>query len=161
MPEAWKTTAVLSVAVAGIALPVLADQWSGVSSAPPAGLAVSPGSQAFEIGSDTAGFSLNGGIVTEQIGALNRAMDVDATQQLRLSAVRSVGATTGYLTLGGLQAAANGEHWYSPVVGFGMRVSLNRGIQLSGEILHHETDVSTGGPNESGETLLVRAAFRF
>lgn len=161
MPEAWKTTAVMSVAVAVFALPVFAEQWSQVPSIPLADFAVSPGAQAFEIGSDASAFLLNGGIVTEQIGALNRALDVDETQQLRLSAVRTIGATTGYLTLGGLQAAADGEHWYSPVVGLGMRVSLNRGIQLSGEILHHETDVSTGGPNESGETLLVRAAFRF
>lgn len=161
MPEVRKARVLMPLAVAIVALPVLADQWGSRPAAQQPSLTAAPAVQAFEFANADSSLMLIGGIVLDQSGALNRALNADETHQLRLNAGYTVGETTGYLTLGGLQAVAGNSHWFGPVVGLGMRVSLNHGVQLSGEILHHETAPNAGGSQGRSETLSVRAAFRF
>lgn len=161
MPKIRKARVVLPLMIAIVALPVLADQWGYRSAAQRPSVTAAPAVQAFEFANSDSSLLLNGGILLDQSGALNRALQADETHQLRLNASYSVGETTGYLTLGGLQAVAGGNHWYGPVVGLGMRVSLNHGVQLSGEILRHDTPPNAVGGGGHAETLSVRAAFRF
>lgn len=80
---------------------------------------------------------------------------------LRLNAGYAFGSATGYIALGSQRQHSAAGAGSAPVIGFGMRVSLNRALQLSGEILHHEGDGSQGAGGGRGETLSLQAAFRF
>lgn len=82
-------------------------------------------------------------------------------RQFRVNAGYSVGATTGYLIFGGSMPQSEASISVHPVVGLGMRVSLNRALQLSGEIIHHDLSGNDRSDGATGETLSVQAAFRF
>jgi len=49
----------------------------------------------------------------------------------------------------------------SQVFGLGLRVSVNRVLQMTGEFLHHDVDPAAAQAGKGGEILSVRAAFRF
>ncbi|MEW2913613.1 hypothetical protein [Leisingera sp. JC11] len=116
---------------------------------------------AFGYGDGEGGFVFGGSLATGQNGPLTRAVQAEETHQLRLHAGYDFGPATGFVTLGGLQAEASGGRRRGPLFGFGMRVSLNRALQLTGEILHHEAGPKDGSASPRGETLAVSAAFRF
>lgn len=115
----------------------------------------------FSLGHGAGGLLFGGSLATGQTGALTRAVQADETHQLRLQAGYEFGQTTGFVTVGGLQAEASSGRRLGPLFGLGMRVSLNRMLQVTGELLHHEAGPRDGGNGRTGETLSVSAAFRF
>ncbi|MBY6138319.1 hypothetical protein KUV26_02615 [Leisingera daeponensis] len=119
--------------------------------------------QAFEFGYglDSDGVIIGGRLATGQNGPLTRADLAEETHQLRLHAGYDFGPATGFVTVGGLQAEASSGRRHGSLFGFGMRVSLNRALQLTGEILHHEAGAKDGSVSLRGQTLAVSAAFRF
>ncbi|MEX0305101.1 MAG: hypothetical protein AB3N24_22010 [Leisingera sp.] len=92
---------------------------------------------------------------------LTQSAQADEARHLRLLAGYDFGPATGYVTLGRLQARSSGDRREGALLGLGMRVSLNRVLQVTGELLHHEAGPKTGGAGPRGETLSVSAAFRF
>ena len=108
-----------------------------------------------------SGLVFGGSVATENSGHLTQAVQAEQTHQLRLHAGYEMGPATGFVTVGGLQAESSGERRYGTLFGFGMRVSLNQALQLTGELLHHEAGAGHGNTLRSGETLAIGAAFRF
>lgn len=83
------------------------------------------------------------------------------TERVDLRAGYDFGRTLGYVTLGShedpsWQGGGSGETF-----GIGLRVSINRALQLTGEFLHHSFRASETDDRQQVETLAVRAAFRF
>ncbi len=116
---------------------------------------------AFRYGQGADGLILGGSVATRQTGPLTRTLQAEETHQLRLHAGYDFGPATGFVTVGGLQAEDSGRRRHGTLFGFGMRVSLNRALQLTGELLHHEAGPRDGSGSPRGETLAVSAAFRF
>ncbi|KIC37491.1 membrane protein [Leisingera sp. ANG-M7] len=116
---------------------------------------------AFGYSEGSDGLILGGSVATGQTGPLTRALQVEETHQLRLHAGYDFGPATGFVTVGGLQAEDSGRRRLGTLFGFGMRISLNRALQLTGELLHHEAGPRDGSGSPRGETLAVGAAFRF
>ncbi|WP_254604208.1 hypothetical protein [Leisingera sp. ANG59] len=116
---------------------------------------------AFGYGQDSEGLILGGSVATGQTGPLARALQAEETHQLRLHAGYDFGPATGFVTVGGLRAENSGRSRHGTLFGFGMRVSLNRALQLTGELLHHEAGPRDGSGSPRGETLALGAAFRF
>lgn len=83
----------------------------------------------------------------------------DDSQMLQLRAGIDLGRTLGYVTFGERQQGSDQER--NQVIGLGVRVSVNRILQMSGEILHHAPASSPNGAALGDETLSFRAAFRF
>ncbi|WP_259965622.1 hypothetical protein [Leisingera aquaemixtae] len=104
---------------------------------------------------------LGGTVSSNRSGILTRAVQAEETHQLRLHAGYDFGPATGVVTLGGVQAEGSGGRRQGTLFGLGMRVSLNRALQLRGEVLHHEAGPRDGSGRPRGETLSVSAAFRF
>lgn len=104
---------------------------------------------------------LGGTVSSNRSGLLTRAVQAEETHQLRLHAGYDFGPATGVVTLGGVQAESSGGRRQGTLFGLGMRVSLNRALQLRGEVLHHEAGPRDGSGRPRGETLSVSAAFRF
>ncbi|WP_264213590.1 hypothetical protein [Leisingera thetidis] len=131
-----------------------AEVWSG---------AFSGGTRSFQLayGREFGGVFLGGSVAAGQTGLLTRAVQADETHQLRLQAGYEFGQAAGFVTFGGVQAEAAGGARQGPVIGLGMRVSLNRALQLTGELLHHEAGPKDGSASPRGETLSLSAAFRF
>ncbi|KIC27430.1 membrane protein [Leisingera sp. ANG-M6] len=115
----------------------------------------------FGYGQGADGLIFGGSLSTGQTGPLTRALQAEETHQLRLQAGYDFGPATGFVTVGGLQAEASSGRRHGSLFGFGMRVSLNRALQLTGELLHHEAGPTDGSASPRGETLAVSAAFRF
>lgn len=108
------------------------------------------------------GSILFGGTVgSNRSGLLTRAVQAEETHQLRLHAGYDFGPATGVVTLGGLQAETSSGKREGTLFGLGMRASLNRALQLRGEVLHHEAGPRDGSGRPRGETLSISAAFRF
>ena len=112
-------------------------------------------------GGEIGGVILGGAVGSERSSVLARAVQADEARHLRLLAGYDFGPATGYVTLGRLQARSSGSRREGALMGLGMQVSLNRALQLTGELLHHEAGPKTGGAGPRGETLSVSAAFRF
>lgn len=127
----------------------------------PAAAAAEARSFQFALGQGAGGLLFGGSLATGQTGVLTRAIQAEETHQLRLQAGYEFGQATGFVTVGGLQAEAAGGRRLGPLFGLGMRVSLNRMLQVTGELLHHEAGPRDGDVARSGETLSVSAAFRF
>lgn len=83
----------------------------------------------------------------------------DDSQMLQLRAGIDLGRTLGYVTFGERQQGSDQER--NQVIGLGVRVSVNRILQMSGEFLHHAPGSSPNGATLGDETLSFRAAFRF
>lgn len=171
MPMVRKTTlthafaAGLSVGLA-FAQPSFAEGWARplfsnrVQAASGAG---STEPQAFQLAflQEFGSFILGGTVASRRSGLLTRAVRADETHQLRLHAGYDFGPATGVVTLGGLQAETATGKRNGALFGLGMRVSLNRALQLRGELLHHEAGPKDGSGRPRGETLSLTAAFRF
>ncbi|MFW8636401.1 hypothetical protein [Cribrihabitans pelagius] len=110
---------------------------------------------------DFGSLVLGGMVALTQDGPLARALEAEETRQLRARAGYDFGPALGYVTLGRVQAATGGGRSSGPVLGLGMRVSLNRALQLTGELLHHQAGPASGPAAPRGETLSLGAAFRF
>lgn len=171
MPMVRKT-ALSHALAAGLALalavgqPGSAEEWarplfsnqiraaSGTGSAEP---------QAFQLAflQEFGSLFLGGTVSSNRSGLLTRAVQAEETHQLRLHAGYDFGPATGVVTLGGVQAESSGGRRQGTLFGLGMRVSLNRALQLRGEVLHHEAGPRDGSGRPRGETLSVSAAFRF
>lgn len=83
------------------------------------------------------------------------------SQQLHLRAGYDFGDALGYVTLGEVQHGASSGLAPSQVFGLGLRVSVNRVLQMTGEFLHHDVDSANALAGQDGDILSVRAAFRF
>ena len=83
------------------------------------------------------------------------------SQQLQLRAGYDFGRALGYLTVGERQHGTGAQEGRSQVYGIGLRVSVNRVLQMSGEILRHAPSAPVVGQGEDDDILSVRAAFRF
>lgn len=171
MPMVQKTTLCKSLA-AGLAMAAMHGHavFAGDHRGPlfnasfDAVLSNSPGeAHAIEFGYDqgTDRLILGGSLATGQTGLLTQAVQAEETHQLRLQAGYDFGPATGFVTLGGIQAEASSGRRHGSLFGFGMRVSLNRALQLTGELLHHEAGPKDGSASPRGDTLAVSAAFRF
>ncbi len=81
-------------------------------------------------------------------------------EQFSLRAGYDFGNSLGYVSLGRQQSQGQFVENESEVLGIGMRVSLNRALQLTGEYLHHRkpAEAATG---LSASRLTIGAAFRF
>ncbi|QAX29622.1 hypothetical protein ETW24_09730 [Leisingera sp. NJS204] len=115
----------------------------------------------FAYGRHLGGMILAGTVTMEQSGLLTQAVQAEETRQLRLHAGYDFGPATGFVTLGRVQAETSSGSRQGPLFGLGMRVSLNRALQVTGELLHHEAGPRDGTASPRGETLSVSAAFRF
>lgn len=109
----------------------------------------------------SGGLLLGGAAIPGRIGVQSLAAPAEQRRQLRLHAGYDFGPVTGFVTVGGVAEELSGGPRQAPVFGFGMRVSLNRALQLTGELLHHDAGPLAGGASPGGETLSVSAAFRF
>ncbi|WP_156927463.1 hypothetical protein [Leisingera methylohalidivorans] len=134
--------------------------YSGEASAA-AGTAGTARSFQFAFGRQLGGMFLSGTVMMEQSGLLTTAVQAEETHQLRLHAGYDFGPATGFVTLGGVQAETSSGSRQGPLFGLGMRFPLNRALQVTGELLHHEAGPRDGSASPRGETLSVRAAFRF
>ncbi|MFW8593173.1 hypothetical protein [Cribrihabitans neustonicus] len=110
---------------------------------------------------DFGSLVLGGMVALTQDGPLARALEAEETRQLRARAGYDFGPALGYVTLGRVEADTRAGRSSGPVLGLGMRVSLNRALQLTGELLHHQAGPSSGSSASQGETLSLGAAFRF
>ncbi|WP_424977536.1 hypothetical protein [Leisingera sp. S232] len=119
--------------------------------------------QSFEIrySHEADGLVVGGSLATGQNGPLTRAVQAEQTHELRLHAGYDFGPATGFVTVGRMQAEASQGRRHGALFGFGMQVSLNRALQLTGELLHYEVGPKDGSASPRGETLAVSAAFRF
>lgn len=162
----WILPAVIGAA-AGHVPPLCAEGWGpnlpqgSTLYGPSAAAAASPGLT----GLGQGGLILDSQVVGQprEHSAGGRAALAGAGQvgALRVNAGYGFGAATGYVAIGSLRQQPGSDDSHTPVVGIGMRVSLNRALQLSGEILHHEGRSGHGASGSAGETLSLQAAFRF
>ncbi|KIC11393.1 hypothetical protein RA19_08645 [Leisingera sp. ANG-M1] len=146
-------------------LPALADGLGQplISTSGPAVAAAETSNRTFQLayGQEIGSLILGGSVAREHSGVLARAVQADEARHLRLLAGYDFGPATGFVSVGRLQARSSGRKTEGPLLGLGMRVSLNRALQLTGELLHHEAGTTGSGAREGGETLSVTAAFRF
>lgn len=83
------------------------------------------------------------------------------SEQVNLRAGYDFGQSLGFVTFGRQQDP--GENGAGPrqILGLGMRVSLNRALQLTGEFLHYSPAHSGNDNGHSQNSLSIKAAFRF
>jgi hypothetical protein len=82
-------------------------------------------------------------------------------EQFSLRAGYDFGNSLGYVSLGRQQMPGGNGQAETEVLGVGVRVSLNRAIQLTGEYLHHTHAGSESASSFTVNQLSVGAAFRF
>lgn len=87
--------------------------------------------------------------------------DGEVSRQLRLLAGYDFGRTVGYVTVGQDHQGAGPNLSRSQVYGVGLQVSLNRALQMAGEILHETSNSAVPGQDTGQEVLSIGAAFRF
>ncbi len=85
----------------------------------------------------------------------------DAAQRIDLRAGYDFGHSLGYLTVGEVGQGRGTSEQRSQVYGFGVRISVNRILQMTGEVLHRDGDAAGRDTVLSGDILSVEAAFRF
>lgn len=83
------------------------------------------------------------------------------SEQLNLRAGYDFGRSLGYITLGQTQDHGPDQTGQADTLGIGLRVSLNRALQLTGEFVHHSTSGSNSTAPQDTERFTVGAAFRF
>lgn len=83
------------------------------------------------------------------------------TEQVNLRAGYDFGRSLGYITLGQAQDQGANQTGQAETLGFGLRVSLNRALQLTGEFVHHSPSGSNTSEPRDTERLTVGAAFQF
>lgn len=155
----------LAAAVA-LGQPCSADGWARPLFSTPVPTASGAGSaetHSFQLAfiQEVGNLIFGGTVASGRSGLLTQAVQADETHQLRLHAGYDFGPATGVVTLGGLQAETSNGKRQGALFGLGMRVSLNRALQLRGELLHHEAGPKDGSGRPRGETLSLTAAFRF
>jgi hypothetical protein len=82
-------------------------------------------------------------------------------QRIDLRAGYDFGRSIGYITFGEVGVERSAADLRSQVIGFGLRVSVNRVLQMTGEVLHRENDHVGRLGALGGDVLSVQAAFRF
>ena len=171
MPKVRKTKNCLAIPAA-LAVAVLSAQSGSAegwerpetgSGSPAAVISTDIGSRSFQLayGREIGEMVFSGEVVRANSGGLTRAMDADETRHLRLLAGYDFGPATGLVSLGRLQARSSSGKRDGLLLGLGMRVSVNRALQLTGDLLHHEAEPVHDGSRQRGETLSVSPAFRF
>lgn len=162
----WLVTAALSAAAG----PVCAGDWKSNSyftgRAADVGLsltAITPVSGRVTISADrdygrlVLGGSYSRGGDLQHLGGAGST----ATEQLRLRAGYDFGQSLGYISVGRQQPLGQGEQGQGDSLGLGLRVSLNRALQLTGEYLHHRPSSGATGRLQSPGRISIGAAFRF
>jgi outer membrane immunogenic protein len=83
------------------------------------------------------------------------------TEQVNLRAGYDFGRSLGYITLGQAQDQGVNQTGQAETLGIGLRVSLNRALQLTGEFVHHSSSGSNSSEPQDTERLTIGAAFQF
>ena len=87
--------------------------------------------------------------------------DLAGSERLSLRAGYDFGQSLGYISVGrhlGLEGEGSDK---TDTLGIGVRVSLNRALQLTGEYLHHAPSVSGATHGQSPSRISIGAAFQF
>lgn len=85
----------------------------------------------------------------------------DDVQRIDLRAGYDFGQSLGYLTVGEVGSGRGALEQSDQVYGFGLRISVNRILQMTGEVLHREGAQDGRDGVLRGDILSVEAAFRF
>lgn len=98
-----------------------------------------------------------------QRGAANRVgiPMMSEADRVDLRAGYDFGRSLGYVILGSHEGTSRQGETDGETVGIGLRVSINRALQLTGEFLHHSFSEREAQDRQRVETISVRAAFRF
>jgi outer membrane immunogenic protein len=181
MPRAqtnWKHAAVFLSAggLSALALPASSGDWTSTyfssEHSPHHSTAVGDfqGSQSFQgslsriafsadrdYGAIVLGGSYSRGSSPHPFGLLGGA----DTEQVNLRAGYDFGRSLGYITLGQAQDQGANQTGQAETLGIGLRVSLNRALQLTGEFVHHSPSGSNSSEPQDTERLTIGAAFQF
>jgi hypothetical protein len=85
----------------------------------------------------------------------------DDVQRIDLRAGYDFGQSLGSLTVGEVGSGRGALEQSDQVYGFGLRISVNRILQMTGEVLHREGAQDGRDGVLRGDILSVEAAFRF
>ena len=175
MPRAqttWKHAAIFlsAGALSALALPAASGDWTSTYFSSERSAYESSIATAFQDSSSRMAFSADRDYGTIVLGGsfsrgtslhhlgLQSSSDVE---QLNLRAGYDFGRSLGYITLGQAQDQGPNQTGQADILGIGLRVSLNRALQLTGEFVHHSTSGTSRTAPQDSERLTVGAAFQF
>lgn len=108
---------------------------------------------------DYGNFTLGAGFARGEVPMHGELSGASNSEYLDLRAGLDFGNSLGYVTLG--RQETPGRDQGRDMVGLGLRVSLNRALQLTGEFLHYSPSSDAATDQASGTSLSIQAAFRF
>jgi outer membrane immunogenic protein len=153
-----------------VAIPALSGDWQSASFFAAQNNQVGASIQGFDQPRDSLEFSADrdygrlvlGGSYSRGSGSLFSGLGGAAgTERVSLRAGYDFGQSLGYVSLGRQQALALRGEDATDTLGIGIRVSLNRALQLTGEYLHRAPSEPGAYQGQSPSRISIGAAFRF
>ncbi|UWS77961.1 hypothetical protein N1037_11735 [Phaeobacter sp. G2] len=153
-----------------VAVPAMSGDWNSPNFFSPQHEQIGATDESFNQPDDSLEFSADrdygqlvlGGTYSRGNGSLLSGFGATArTEQVSLRAGYDFGHSLGYISLGHQREQAVSGQEETNTLGIGVRVSLNRALQLTGEYLHHAPLGSAAHQGQSPSRISIGAAFRF